>query len=163
MYRIISKLYNGTKHVGYEVEDIETHKKYRQSIEMVNGLALGGCIENIRYNINNGTLKGLNGNDLRKLKHKQYQDNKGLEINVLIKDSLLVHVNNIMMEYPNQRYLVTDLMDWLEKPCSKVCMLCGLRRTGKTIMIKHAIYNLIAKYGVNILNKIAYINLNEKS
>ena len=56
----------------------------------------------------------------------------------------------------NKRYIFTDLMDFLCKPSHDICALYGLRRTGKSVLMRQAMRELIEK-NVAKPNEIAYI------
>lgn len=60
--------------------------------------------------------------------------------------SLIRMVEQNTSDY-RERYLVSDLMTFLNnKTNGKICALYGLRRTGKTIMMFHAIKRLWADW-----------------
>ena len=80
MFEIISKIYNGTELVKYEVLDRNTNRVKIISVETVQGLAMAGSLINAKYNEKSRTLKGINGHDLRTLPKKQERVKKNINL-----------------------------------------------------------------------------------
>ena len=161
MFEILAKIYNGRELVKYEVLDKNTGKHMILSIEQTYGLAMSGALINASYNEKNNNLSGKNNYDLRTLPRKQDRISKNkTSLKCLIGRELLDNVNIAKTEYKKERYLVNRLMYYLNNPCKgKICMLYGLRRTGKTVMMKHAVYNLIN----NGITNVAFITVTEQT
>ncbi len=160
MFEIVSKIYNGTTLVKYEVLDKNTNKTKVLSIETVQGLAMAGSLVNAKFNEKSRTLTGINGYDLRTLPKKQdkVKKNADLNSNIVWGDKLNSFIKKNTSGYNHERYLVSDIMSFLETSCKgKICALYGLRRTGKTVMMYHSIKRLLNKG----INNIAFISLTE--
>lgn len=160
MYKLIAKILNGDELVKYEVLDMKTNRKKILSIEQVQGLAMAGSLQDVVFHERTQTLKGVNGNDLRRLARKQESIGKTSTVrkNCFEGSSLIRLVEQNTSDY-RERYLVADLMTFLNnKTNGKICALYGLRRTGKTIMMFHAIKRLLADQH----DDIAYITLTEQ-
>lgn len=160
MYKLIAKILNGDELVKYEVLDMKTNRKKILSIEQVQGLAMAGSLQDVVFHERTQTLKGVNGNDLRRLARKQESIGKTSTVrkNCFEGSSLIRLVEQNTSDY-RERYLVADLMTFLNnKTNGKICALYGLRRTGKTIMMFHAIKHLLADRH----DDIAYITLTEQ-
>lgn len=160
MFEVVAKIYNGNQLVKYEIMDTSTQRKKVMSVEVVQGLAMAGALVNARFNERSKTLTGLKGYDLRSLPRKQekVKKNRGISFNYLIRDELHQFVNKGTSSYDKERYLVDELMQFLYYPCDgKICALYGLRRTGKTIMMYHAIKRLF----IAGIADIAFISLTE--
>ena len=71
MYKLIAKILNGDELVKYEVLDMKTNRTKILSIEQVQGLAMAGSLQDVVFHERTQTLKGVNGNDLRRLARKQ--------------------------------------------------------------------------------------------
>lgn len=61
-----------------------------------------------------------------------------------------------------KRYEFKRLMEYLLMPNNDVCALYGLRRTGKSVMMRQAIAELVAEHNINAEN-IAYITLEKNT
>ena len=160
MYKLIAKILNGDELVKYEVLDMKTNRTKILSIEQVQGLAMAGSLQDVVFHERTQTLKGVNGNDLRRLARKQESIGKASTVrkNCFEGSSLIRLVEQNTSDY-RERYLVADLMTFLNnKTNGKICALYGLRRTGKTIMMFHAIKHLLADQH----DDIAYITLTEQ-
>ena len=160
MFEIISKIYNGTALVKYEVLDRNTNRVKIISVETVQGLAMAGSLINAKFNEKSRTLTGINGYDLRTLPKKQEKVKKNINLsnNIVVGRKLKKFVSENTAGYLNERYLVDKLMAFLKNPCNgKICALYGLRRTGKTVMMYHSIKRLINE---GIMN-VAFISLTE--
>lgn len=156
MYEIIGKIYQGNNLVKYEVKDISTSQISILSQEMVQGLAMADALVNAKYNVKTQGLEGKVGYDLRKLPRKQEKKPKINSLNWILGDNLRKFVEEQTRTIRHERYILKDLMTFLGKnPRGKVCILYGLRRTGKTILMYQAIKRLD-------LNKVAYITLTEQ-
>ena len=160
MYKLIAKILNGDELVKYEVLDMKTNRTKILSIEQVQGLAMAGSLQDVVFHERTQTLKGVNGNDLRRLARKQESIGKTSTVrkNCFEGSSLIRLVEQNTSDY-RERYLVVDLMTFLNnKTNGKICALYGLRRTGKTIMMFHAIKRLLTDRHEDV----AYITLTEQ-
>lgn len=159
MFELTARIYNGKDLVKYEVLDRDNNKTRELSVETVYGLAIANSLTNATYNNNKGTLTGTNGNDLRTLPRKQ-DKNKSLDTKrVLVGKELKAFIDDKTSDYPNERYLIKELMQFLASPSShKVCALYGLRRTGKSVLIYHSIKRLLN----NGITNIALFSLTSK-
>ncbi|MBQ3545799.1 MAG: AAA family ATPase [Lachnospiraceae bacterium] len=160
MFEITANIYNGNQLVKYEILDTNTNQKKIMSIDMVQGLAIADALTNAKFNEYSNTLTGKNNFDLRSLPRKQEQIKKNNEIiaNYLYGEKLLKFITQNTELYPNERYLLNNLMQFLDNPCKgNICALYGLRRTGKTVMMYHSIKRLF-KSGID---NIAFITLTE--
>lgn len=160
VFEVIGKIYNGNQLVKYEILDMNTKRKKIMSVEMVQGLAMAGALSNAKFNERSKTLTGINGCDLRTLQKRQEKIKKNSDIssNYLYGDKLISFITEGTLAYDKERYLVSNLMEFLNGSSNgKICALCGLRRTGKTIMMYHAIKRLL---NTGIKN-IVYVTLTE--
>ena len=160
MYKLIAKILNGDELVKYEVLDMKTNRTKILSIEQVQGLAMAGSLQDVVFHERTQNLKGVNGNDLRRLARKQESIGKASTVrkNCFEGSSLIRLVEQNTSDY-RERYLVADLMTFLNnKTNGKICTLYGLRRTGKTIMMFHAIKRLLTDRHEDV----AYITLTEQ-
>lgn len=149
MYKIIGKVLNGEELVKYEVEDLNMHQIKQLDIGMVYGLAMAGSITNAKYNSSKNKLEGKNY-DLRTLSKKQVENKTNLVNTFILGKNLTVPI------YKKERYVIKDLMNYLyDKDNHRVCVLYGLRRTGKTVLMQQAIQHLLA----NGIDNVAYISL----
>lgn len=73
-----------------------------------------------------------------------------------IGEDLLKKINKGKEKNYKHRYVFEDLMNYLQGTSNDVCALYGLRRTGKSVLMRQAISQLIYNDGVNP-EKIAYI------
>lgn len=160
MFEVTAKIYNGDQLIKYEVLDNNTKIKKVMSVEMVQGLAVAGALINAKFNERSRSLTGINGYDLRNLPKRQEKikkDNTN-RCNYMYGNKLLSFVDNNLSLYSKERYLVEDIMNFLSSPSNgKICALYGLRRTGKTVMMYHAIKRLFNEGNKNI----AFISLTE--
>ena len=162
VYEIITKIYNGTTLVKYEVLDINTKRKHILPVETVHGLAMAGALINAEFNLTQRQLTGKNDCDLRKLPKKQDYIKGTLTrgIECLTGKKLADTAIEATKETSAERYLVEEVMNYLHKPCnSKICALYGLRRTGKTVMMYHSILRLLNEG----IENVAFISLVETS
>lgn len=161
MYKLIGKVLNGSSTVGYDVVDTNTGNKKYMTVEQVQGLAIAGALENVKFNGSTNTIHGINGNDLRKLSRRQQTVGSiQLGSSGIFTGSKLRDIVNTTIDNYKPRILVKALMKFITEPTSgKVCALYGLRRTGKTTMMMHSI-KMMQSNGVN---NIAYITLTERS
>ena len=160
MYEILARIYSGEQLVKYEVLDSHTNGKKRMSIDMVHGLAIAGVVKNVKYNEQSRSLVGIEGFDIESLPKKKDRVRKDIDgiSRYLTGKELRAFIESATEVYERERYLVDDLMKFLELPCrGKICALYGLRRTGKTIMMYQAIKKL---FHVGITD-VAYISLTE--
>ena len=61
-----------------------------------------------------------------------------------------------------KRYVFDELMKYLTTPANDVCALYGLRRTGKSVLMRQAIWELINEKGISS-EAIAYITFNRNT
>lgn len=61
-----------------------------------------------------------------------------------------------------KRYVFDDLMQYLTTPANDVCALYGLRRTGKSVLMRQAIWELMNEKGISS-EAIAYITFNRNT
>lgn len=159
MYEIITRIYNGNTLIKYEILDKNTNKKSILSVEQTQGLAMAGSVINATFDISKGKLVGYNGFDLRTIPKKQEKVNYKISLNnvIFIGKDLEKLVTDNTATYM-ERYLVEKVMNFLYSSCDgKICALYGLRRTGKTVMMYHAIKRLLKDGHKNA----AYITLTE--
>ncbi len=160
VFEIIAKIYNGNELVKYEVLDKSTNRKKILSVEMVQGLAMAGGLINAKFNEKTRTLSGINGHDLRILpkKQEQVEKNHDFTFHKLTGNRLWKFVKDNAEQYTKERYIIEKLMTFLTTPCNgKICALYGLRRTGKTVLMYHAIKRLFDMGK----NKVAFLSLTE--
>lgn len=149
MYKIVGKVLNGDELIKYEVEDLNTHQIKQLDVGMVYGLAMAGSIINASYNSSKNKLEGRNY-DLRTLSKIQVTNKSNLE------DTFILGKDLVSCNYKKERYLIQDLMNYLyDRNSNRVCVLYGLRRTDKTVLMKQAIQHLLD----NGIDNVAYITL----
>lgn len=61
-----------------------------------------------------------------------------------------------------ERYIINDLMNYLKSGSKELCALHGLRRTGKSVLLRQAMRRLIYEWGVSP-EQIAYITFSIKT
>ena len=149
IYKLIGKLYHGGELVGYRLMNIVTSSEHDMSLSEVRLLASQNMIQGVLLN-SKGSLRGTSGTDLRKVPRiSVYKGNLStfeLEYNIQEKFHPSLKLR--------KRYCFARLWDYLNKDSnSKICLIYGLRRTGKTVMMLQAIQNLGYKF-------CAYISLN---
>ncbi len=159
MYEIIARIFNGSTLIKYEVLDTRTGRQFILSIEQVQGLAMAGSIINAKFNMSTGKIEGKNDFDLRTIPRRQerIKHSNNISTNLFVGKDLKHLIEKNTRDY-KERYLIKDIMSFLYSPCNgKVCALYGLRRTGKTVMMYHAIKRLIRDGH----KRIVYLTLTE--
>lgn len=160
MLQLMKSITKNGKIVGYIVCDTDTKNIKRLSRNTVISLAKQGMILNVTVGSKN-TLRGLNGFrvtslksivDEKVLKIKERKD-ISLELTILVGDKLRNFINNILKGIHRKRFIYNKLSQYLQSENNNVCLLYGLRRTGKTVMMTQAAEELLNKN-----NKVAIIN-----
>jgi len=134
LYSLRARLFDGRFLVGYQVSD--GVKIYNKTKNEFRRLVQQGLIEDIRID-REGNIKG-DGIDLRVLPREQFDARKENSFNCFMGSDLENLCNN--QTNKRSRYSLESLKSYLtNRTGGKVCMLYGLRRTGKTIMMLDAI------------------------
>lgn len=157
--RLKAKVYENNVLDKYEAVGTISGESYYLSVDQVKLLASRNLVYGVKLDLKHNKLYGTK-EDLRKLKrvNKKFARNivKSMP-NVLVGIELKSFVNRNIKDY-NERYIVSDIVKFCTTHNNiddhKICIVYGLRRTGKTIAMLHTI-NKLRDY-----SRSAYVSLN---
>ena len=157
--RLKAKIYENNILDKYEAIGTIRGESYYLSVDQVKLLASRNLVYGVKLDSKHNRLYGTK-EDLRKLKrvNKKFARNivKSMP-NVLVGIELKSFVARNIKDY-NERYVVSDIMKFCTTHNNiddhKICIVYGLRRTGKTIAMLHTI-NKLRDY-----SRSAYVSLN---
>lgn len=160
MLQLIHSITKNGRIVGYVVCDTNTRNMKNLSRDTVIDLARQGMILNVTAG-NSYNLRGINGFRVTDLKSipserliKTRQRNETtLGLTILVGDKLRNYITAILKGIHRKRFIYKKLTSFLYSENNKVCLLYGLRRTGKTIMMTQAAEDLLNRY-----KRVAIIN-----
>lgn len=158
MYKIVNRVIMGTNTVGYDIMQEPNGQVFFVSTEKANGIAIIGAFSNAEYNKSTDSLKGKN-TDLRKLPKRQIKpDMVDMNLVQIFRGNDLKNLVTQVQDY-KERFVFDRLMDFIyNEHRSKICTLYGLRRTGKTVLMIHAIRELLKTVS---RDSIAFISVKE--
>lgn len=157
--RLKAKVYENNVLDKYEAVGTISGESYYLSVDQVKLLASRNLVYGVKLDSKHNKIYGTK-EDLRKLKrvNKKFARNivKSMP-NVLVGIELKSFVNRNIKDY-NERYIVSDIVKFCTAHNNiddhKICIVYGLRRTGKTIAMLHTI-NKLRDY-----SRSAYVSLN---
>ena len=157
--RLKAKVYENNVLDKYEAVGTISGESYYLSIDQVKLLASRNLVYGVKLDSKHNKLYGTK-EDLRKLKrvNKKFARNivKSMP-NVLVGIELKSFVDRNIKDC-NERYVVSDIVKFCTAHNNiddhKICIVYGLRRTGKTIAMLHTI-NKLRDY-----SRSAYVSLN---
>lgn len=155
MFILKTRILRGRNTIGFEVENSNTGVINFYTYGEVYDMALLKRIQNVE--VAGKSLKGLNRFNLSKLPKRQYDSYSRFPSNVLVGDDLSKIIS--IAKGFKHRFIFNDLYKFLSTPYTspKICILYGVRRTGKSVMMAQAIEKLL-NAGVS-KNVVAYVDV----
>lgn len=164
MFDIRKRVLKGRTTCGYDLYDLNRDSLDYYDTEKVYNFVKRGLIRDVIWK--NGSIKG-NGIDLRKVPCRQYtlrsHASKCFSSKISSDTSKYFDVRTGSglafdeVKGYKRRFAFKEVLTYLQSNTPKVCSIFGLRRTGKTVLMKQAV-RYICERGIS--DKVAYVTIN---